>query len=66
MKGLLCSVAILSDIPSLDLLDVVYQLVLEGEGNEAAYRLVRGELQRNPTLLGLEKLMSARLATCRA
>ena len=47
--------------PSLDLLDTVYQLVLEGEGNEAAYRLGRGELQRNPTLLGLEKLMSARL-----
>lgn len=47
--------------PSLDLLDVVYQLVLESEGNEAAYRLVRDELQRNPTLLGLEKLMSARL-----
>lgn len=47
--------------PSLDLLDVVYQLVLEADGNEAAYRLVRGELQRNPTLLGLEKLMSARL-----
>ena len=47
--------------PSLDLLEVVYQLVLEGEGNEAAYRLVRAELQRNPTLLGLEKLMSARL-----
>lgn len=47
--------------PSLDLLDVVYQLVLESEGNEAAYRLVRAELQRNPTLLGLEKLMSARL-----
>jgi hypothetical protein len=40
---------------------VVYQLVLEGEGTEAAYRLVRAELQRNPTLLGLEKLMSARL-----
>jgi len=47
--------------PSLDLLDVVYQLVLESEGVEAAYRLVRAELQRNPTLLGLEKLMSARL-----
>ena len=47
--------------PSLDLLDVVYQLILEGEGSEAAYRLVRDELQRNPTLLGLEKLMSARL-----
>ncbi len=47
--------------PSLDLLDVVYQLVLESEGTEAAYRLVQAELQRNPTLLGLEKLMSARL-----
>ena len=47
--------------PSLDLLDVVYQLVLESDGTEAAYRLVRAELQRNPTLLGLEKLMSARL-----
>ena len=47
--------------PSLDLLDVVYQLVLESGGSEAAYRLVRDELQRNPTLLGLEKLMSARL-----
>ena len=47
--------------PSLDLLEVVYQLILESEGVEAAYRLVRAELQRNPTLLGLEKLMSARL-----
>ena len=47
--------------PSLDLLEVVYQLVLESEGVESAYRLVRAELQRNPTLLGLEKLMSARL-----
>jgi len=47
--------------PSLDLLEVVYQLVLESDGTEAAYRLVRTELQRNPTLLGLEKLMSARL-----
>lgn len=47
--------------PSLDLLDVVYQLILESEGSESAYRLVRDELQRNPTLLGLEKLMSARL-----
>ena len=47
--------------PSLDLIDVVYQLVLEREGNSVAYRLVRDELQRNPSLLGLEKLMRARL-----
>lgn len=46
---------------SLDLLDVVIQLLLEKEGSEAAYRLVRDELQRNPTLLGLERLMNTRL-----
>jgi lipopolysaccharide biosynthesis regulator YciM len=51
----------LEHYPSLDLLDVVYQLVVESEGNAEAYRLVRGELQRNPTLLGLEKLLAARL-----
>ena len=47
--------------PSLDLLDVVFQLVLEGDGPEAAYRLVRDELKRNPTLLGFDKLIDARL-----
>ncbi len=47
--------------PSLDLLDVVFQLVLEGEGANAAYRLVRDELKRNPTLLGFDKLIEARL-----
>ena len=46
---------------SLDLLDVVFQLVLESEGPEAAYCLVRDELKRNPTLLGFDKLIEARL-----
>lgn len=46
---------------SLDLLDVVFQLVLESEGAEAAYCLVRDELKRNPTLLGFDKLIEARL-----
>ena len=47
--------------PSLDLLDVVFQLVLESEGANAAYLLVRDELKRNPTLLGFDKLIEARL-----
>ncbi len=47
--------------PSLDLLDVVFQLVLESDGAEAAYTLVRDELKRNPTLLGFDKLLAARL-----
>ena len=46
---------------SLDLLNVVFQLVLESEGPEAAYSLVRDELKRNPTLLGFDQLIEARL-----
>ena len=51
----------LDHYPSLDLLDVVFQLELESSGPEAAYRLVRDELKRNPTLLGFDKLLEARL-----
>lgn len=51
----------LAAYPSLDLLDTVFRLVLEGEGPEAAYRLVRDELRRNPTLLGLDKLLEAQV-----
>ena len=46
---------------SLDLMNVVFDGVLKKEGPAAAYQLVRNELQRNPTLLGLDKLLEARL-----
>ncbi len=45
--------------PSLDLLDQVFRWVLEAQGPQAAYLLVKDELKRNPTLLGLEKLLEA-------
>ena len=51
----------LASYPSLDLLETVFRLVLAGEGAEVAYRLVRDELRRNPTLLGLDKLLEAQL-----
>ena len=60
-EGLLLLRGYLERYPSLDLLDVVFQLVLEVEGPEAAYTLVRDELKRNPTLLGFDKLIEARL-----
>ena len=60
-EGLLLLRGYLERYPSLDLLDVVFQLVLESEGAEAAYALVRDELKRNPTLLGFDKLIEARL-----
>ncbi|MDH4173405.1 MAG: lipopolysaccharide assembly protein LapB, partial [Betaproteobacteria bacterium] len=47
--------------PSLDLLDTVFQTTLEAKGAEAAYKLVRDELRRNPTLLGLDRLLEAQI-----
>jgi lipopolysaccharide assembly protein B len=47
--------------PSLDVLNVVFQATLEEQGAEPAYRLVRDELRRTPTLLGLDKLLEAQL-----
>jgi lipopolysaccharide biosynthesis regulator YciM len=46
---------------SIDLLNVAFQAELETAGTESAYRLVREELRRNPTLLGLDKLLEAQM-----
>ena len=51
----------LAKYPSLDLMNVLFHAILQRDGAEAAYKLVRDELQRNPTLLGLDKLLEARL-----
>jgi lipopolysaccharide assembly protein B len=51
----------LEKYPSLDALNVVFQATLEQQGADSAYRLVRDELRRTPTLLGLEKLLEAQL-----
>ncbi|MDR1423953.1 MAG: lipopolysaccharide assembly protein LapB [Azoarcus sp.] len=49
--------------PSLDLLDELFHWEIEKVGPTAAYELVREELRRNPTLLGLDKLLEAALLT---
>lgn len=51
----------LANYPSLDLLDVAFQSTLDARGPEEAYRLVRDEMRRNPTLLGLDRLLQAQL-----
>lgn len=51
----------LAQHPSIDLLNTTFQAVLELEGPRAAYELVRDELRRNPSLLGLDKLLEAAL-----
>ncbi|MDD4927851.1 MAG: lipopolysaccharide assembly protein LapB [Gallionella sp.] len=46
---------------SIDLLNVLFDGMLKHEGAASAYQVVRDELERNPTLLGLDKLLEARL-----
>jgi lipopolysaccharide biosynthesis regulator YciM len=60
-EGLTLLAGYLERYPSLDLLDIVFQYTLEAQGAEAAYKLVRDELRRNPTLLGLDRLLEAQI-----
>jgi lipopolysaccharide assembly protein B len=46
---------------SVDLLDAAFQAELDNGGPESAYKLVRDEVRRNPTLLGLDKLLEAQV-----
>jgi lipopolysaccharide biosynthesis regulator YciM len=52
--------------PSLDLLESVFQWDMEHQGAHVAYTLVRDELKRNPTVLGLDKLLEAAVFTASA
>jgi lipopolysaccharide biosynthesis regulator YciM len=52
--------------PSVDLLHTVWQATLEQQGPDAAARLVRRELQRNPTLVGLTRLIETQLMSASA
>jgi lipopolysaccharide biosynthesis regulator YciM len=60
-EGLTLLRGYLAQYPSLDLLDVVFQSTIDASGAEEAYRLVKEELRRNPTLLGLDKLLEAQI-----
>ncbi|UMR33175.1 lipopolysaccharide assembly protein LapB [Massilia sp. MB5] len=51
----------LEQASSIDLLEVVFKAVIELDGVEAAKQLVVAELRRTPTLLGLDKLLEARM-----
>lgn len=51
----------LAEASSIDLLEVVFKAVIDLDGVTAAKELIIEELRRNPTLLGLDKLLEARL-----
>lgn len=60
-EGLRLLAGYLERYPSLDLLDTVFQQTLDTLGHEAAYKLVRDEVRRNPTLLALDRLLEAQI-----
>lgn len=60
-EGLNLLMGYLAEAPSIDLLEVVFKATLELDTVEAANELVVAELRRTPTLLGLDKLLDARL-----
>ncbi|WP_151447383.1 lipopolysaccharide assembly protein LapB [Lacisediminimonas profundi] len=51
----------LAEASSIDLLEVVLKAVTELDGVESGYTLISEELRRTPTLLALDKFLSARL-----
>ena len=46
---------------SVDMMNILFAAVSRSEGAAAAYQLVRDALQKNPSLIGLDKLLEARL-----
>ncbi|RJG04036.1 lipopolysaccharide assembly protein LapB [Noviherbaspirillum sedimenti] len=62
-EGLNLLKSYLAQAPSIDLLEVAFKAVLELDGETVANQLISDELRRTPTLLGLDKLLEARLAS---
>jgi lipopolysaccharide biosynthesis regulator YciM len=60
-EGLALLRTYLESYPSLDLLNATFQVLLERDGPAAANELVRGELRRYPTLLGLDRMLEAQV-----
>jgi lipopolysaccharide biosynthesis regulator YciM len=60
-QGLRVLKSYLANSPSLDILNTVFALTLAEEGPVAAGALIKDELARNPTLLGLDRLLEAQL-----
>jgi lipopolysaccharide biosynthesis regulator YciM len=65
-QGLRVLRAYQAQYPSLDLLNTLFALTLAHEGPAAAGDLIKDELARNPTLLGLDRLLEAQLLSAPA
>lgn len=61
-QGLRLLKAVLEQSPSVDVLDVVFRETLKQDDARAAHAVVLAELRKTPTLIGLDKLIEARVA----
>ena len=61
-EGLALLRGLQSRYPTIDFLNVVYQATLEESGEDAAYELIRDEVRKSPSLIGLDKLLDAQIA----
>jgi lipopolysaccharide biosynthesis regulator YciM len=59
--GLRLLTGYLERYPSLDLLDTVFQQTMDVQGPQAAYTMVREEVRRNPTFLGVDRLLEVQI-----
>src|SRR5689334_15518946 len=59
--GLRLLIGYLERYPSLDLLDTVFQQTMDVQGPQAAYTMVREEVRRNPTFLGVDRLLEVQI-----
>jgi len=60
-EGLRLLTGYLERYPSLDLLDTVFQQTMDVQGPQAAYAMVRDEVRRNPTFLGVDRLLEVQI-----
>ncbi len=60
-EGLTELQAVQQQYPALDLLNALFLATLESDSPQAAYELVKDDLRRNPTLVGLDRLLEAQL-----
>jgi len=60
-EGLRLLTGYLERYPSLDLLDTVFQQTMDVMGPQAAYSMVREEVRRNPTFLGVDRLLEVQI-----
>ena len=52
--------------PALDLFNAIFHATMKSEGASAAYNLVQEDLRKNPTLVGLDRLLEAELLSAPA